>query len=54
MDTEKEIIELKTNVRKLELQIEAMKKLLHKEGIITEGDLEEEFDEVMEEMSNKL
>ena len=54
MDTKKEIIEIKANARKLELKIEAMKKLLYKEGIIIEEDLNVMFDELMEEVDEKL
>ncbi len=54
MDTEKEIIEYKAKVRKLELQIEAMKKLLYQEGIIIEEDLDRVFNELMKEVYGKL
>ena len=54
MNLEKEILENKVYIKKLEMQIEAMKKALYKEGILVESDFNDIFDELIEDVDKKI
>ena len=52
MDTEKDVLENKAKIRMLELKIEVLTKLLNKEGIVLEEELETEFSKLVKENQN--
>ena len=52
MDIEKDVLENKAKIRIIELKINALTKLLNKEGIVLEEELETELSKLVKEQKN--
>jgi hypothetical protein len=53
METEREIVELKTQLKMLEAKIGAIESLLSREGLVEEDSLQDELDRILKHNEHK-